>query len=176
MKIFQPTSQPVDVAEWRRDEEYAQYPEGARDKTLVYSPNPRSYDFLKANHRYLFKRSSHRYPEQFWMEILAYRLGTLMGVPVPATFVAYDSKEKQSGALIEWFYLDPISQSRMRSAQSIAVAQGIKVQKEDPIKPDNFEDYIPGGDFCQQLIRDFDRRKGAQHNFETVMQIFQKFE
>ncbi len=26
----------------------------------------------------------------------------------------------------------------------------------------------PGGDYCQRHIPDFDRKKGKQHNFETV--------
>src|SRR6266498_2244439 len=103
MEIIQPIDQPVNVTDWLQDEEFAQYPEGARDKTLLYCPNPSPFDFLKADHRYLFKRSSPRYPEQFWTEILAYRLGAHMDIDVPPAFVAYDSKKNQSGALIEWF-------------------------------------------------------------------------
>jgi hypothetical protein len=147
MEIIQPTSQPIDVAYWIRDEEFAQYPEGARDKTLLYCPKQAPSDFLKPDRRYLFKRSSHRYLEQFWVEILAYRLGAHMDINVPPAFVAYDSKEKQSGALIEWF-LYPVG------------ALGV-------------EEYIAGGDYCQQYISNFDRKKGKQHNFETVSQIFE---
>ena len=147
MEIIQPTGQPINVAEWRRDEEFAQYPEGARDKTLLYCPTPALFVFLKKGHRYLFKRSSPRYPEQFWAEVLAYRLGNHMDVDVPPAFVAYDSKEKQSGALIEWFLY--------------------------PIGLLCYEVYIAGGDYCQQYLPDFDRKKGKQHNFETVSQIFE---
>lgn len=147
MEIAQLTNQPINVADWLRDEEFAQYPEGARDKTLLYCPTPAPYSFLKTGHRYLFKRSSPRYPEQFWAEILAYRLGALMNIDVPPAFVAYDSKEKQSGALIEWF-LHPVG--------TVIV-----------------EDYISGGDYCQQYIPNFNRKKGTQHNFETVSQIFE---
>ncbi len=144
---IQATDQPIDVGDWRRDEEFAQYPEGARDKTLLYCPKPAPFAFLKEGHRYLFKLSSPRYPEQFWAEIIAYRLGTQMDIDVPPAFVAYDSKTNQSGALIEWFLR--------------------------PIGLLNSEDYIAGGDFCQQYIPNFDRRKGKQHNFETVSQIFE---
>ena len=143
MTIKQQSNQPVDVTHWRRDEEFAQYPEGARDKSLLYCPTPAPYYFLKADHRYLFKLSSSRGLEQFWVEIFAYRLGIEMGIPVPPAFVAYDDNEKQCGALIEWFY-DTAS-----------------------------EDYIAGGDYCQQYIPGFDRKKGGQHNFETVAHIFQ---
>ncbi|SRR5579883_687963 len=146
MNVKQLTNEAVDVTDWLRDEEFAEYPEGARDKTLLYCPNPSPYSFLKAGHRYLFKRSSPRYSEQFWVEIFAYQLGTRMGIPVPATFVAYDSKKEQSGALIEWFLNQIGSFSQ--------------------------EVLIPGGDYCQQYIPNFDRKKGKQHNFETVAQIF----
>lgn len=144
---FQATNQPIDVANWRRDEEFAQYPEGARDKTLLYCPIPAPYAFLKVGHRYLFKLSSPRYPEEFWAEIIAYRLGTKMDIDIPPAFVAYDSKTNQSGALIEWFLR--------------------------PIGLLSSEDYIAGGDYCQQYIPNFDRKKGKQHNFETVCQIFE---
>jgi hypothetical protein len=71
----------------------------------------------------------------------------MMDISVPPAFVAYDSKKNQSGALIEWF-LNPI-----------------------PLLGD--ENYITGGDYCQRYIPNFDRKKGKQHNFETVSQIFE---
>ncbi len=137
--------QAVDITDWQRDEEFAQYPEGARDKTLVFCPSKEPFPFLLSGHRYLFKRSTLRYPEQFWMEIIAYHLGCQMKVPVPPAFAAFDKKEQQSGALIEWFYF-PQSGTQI---------------------------YTPGGDFCQQYIANFDRKTGEQHNFETVMKILQ---
>jgi hypothetical protein len=51
--------------------------------------------------------------------------------------------ENQSAALIEWF-----------------------LSSTD-------ERYIAGGDYCQQAIPNFDRKKGKQHNFETVSEIFE---
>lgn len=146
MIVIQNSNQAVDITDWRRDEEFSEYPEGARDKTLLYCPTPALFAFLRENHRYLFKLSSPRYPEEFWVEVFAYQLGIEMDIPVPPTFVAYDSKKKQSGALIEWF-LNPI-----------------------PLLGN--ENFIPGGDYCQQYIPNFDRKKGKQHNFETVAQIF----
>jgi len=56
---------------------------------LLYCPSPAPFAFLRPGHRYLFKRSSPRYKEQFWVEIVAYRLGLEMGIAVPPTFVAY---------------------------------------------------------------------------------------
>lgn len=145
MKNEQLSNEAVDIAIWRREEEFAEYPEGARDKTLVYCSIPESHRFLSAGKRYLFKRSYSRYKEQFWVEIFAYKLGSKMGITVPPAFVAYDSKQNQSGALIEWFL------------------------KQDGT---NNEIYVPGGDYCQQYISDFDRKKGEKHNFETIVEIF----
>jgi hypothetical protein len=145
---MQSKNEAIDVASWSRDKEFAEYPEGARDKTLLYCPTTSfCFQFLRSGQRYLFKRSSPRYVEQFWAEIVAYQLGVQMDIPVPPTFVAYDSNKNQSGALIEWFL--------------------------KKIDPSNYEDYVPGGDYCQQYIPNFDRKKGKQHNFETVTHIFE---
>ncbi len=141
MDIIQLSNQPVNITDWFKHEEFSPYPEGARDKTKLYCPTPSPYPFLKAEQQYLFKRSSDKYPEQFWVEILAYRLGSQMTVPVPPAFVAYDCNENQAAALIEWFLLLG-------------------------------ERSTPGGDYCQRYIPDFDRKKGKQHNFETVSYIF----
>lgn len=144
MEPIQSIHEAVDVTDWLRDEEFAEYPEGAREKAIVYSPFPPLYPFLIGGHRYLFKLSSRRYPEQYWMEIIAYDLGVEMGVAVPPAFVAYDSKRNQSGALIEWFLARNLGER---------------------------ETYMPGGDFCQIYIPNFERKKGEQHNFQTIAQI-----
>jgi hypothetical protein len=39
MKFLQSSNQTIDVSDWRKDEEFAEYPEGARDKTLLYCPS-----------------------------------------------------------------------------------------------------------------------------------------
>lgn len=144
--MWQHLDQAIDIADWQRDEELTQYPEGARDKVLLYCPDPAPYGFLKAGHQYFFKLSSSRYPEQFWMEIFAYILSIKMGIEVPPAFVAYDSNKNKSGALIEWF---------LKSTS---------------------EKYIAGGDYCQRYFQNFDRKKGAQHNFEMIVQIFSDLE
>ena len=82
MKTVQLRSQAVDVADWCRDEEFAEYPEGARDKALLYCSSSPHYDFLRVSHRYLFKQSSTRYPEQFWVEIFVHLLGVQMDISV----------------------------------------------------------------------------------------------
>lgn len=137
----QPPGEPVDVGCWQADEEFAVYPEGARDKGLLYSPDPSSHRFLVPNHRYLFKHAFNRYPDQFWAEIIAYRMGCLLDVAVPPAFVAWDSGTGVCGALIEWFL-------------------------DYPGEPG--ERYVAGGDIMSSMIRGYDRKGGRQHNFEAI--------
>ncbi len=146
MEKIQTKNEAIDVVNWPRDQDLATYPEGARDKTLLYCPSPAPLNCLTADFNYLFKESSRRAAEQYWVEIFAYRLGVQMRITVPPAFVAYDSKKMQSGALIEWFMNQP----------------GLT----------NSEEYKAGGDLCQQYIPSFDRKKGKQHNFETITKIF----
>lgn len=137
--IIQPSV--IDVANWRADELYFNYPEGARSKTAYFRPEQLEIDFIKKKRRYLFKRSDKRYPEQFWGEIVAYHVGCLLGVEVPPAYAAINSNEGDCAALIEWFYED-----------EKALFQA-------------------GGVFVQHLIPGFDRKRGLQHNFETVREI-----
>lgn len=143
MMIDQDIKEVVNVSEWRVDEEYRQYPEGARSKTLLYAPTIPPYSFLKSDFPYLFKLSSHRYPEQFWVEVFAYRFGREVGIEVPEAFVAINDNKDLSGALIEWF-LEP----------------GSEISK-------------PGGDFFVDYVPGFERKKGRQHNFETITRIYE---
>ena len=145
MVQFQHANQVVEVNEWNRESLDTPYPEGARDKALLYCSNPSPYKFLSADHLYLFKRSRDCFPEQFWVEIFAYNLGIKMDVSVPPAFVAYDCEQKFCGALIEWF-----------------------LSSEERV-----EEVVAGGDLCQQYILNFDRKKGIQHNFKTIVQIFE---
>lgn len=142
--LEQPPAEPVDVARWRADEEFGVYPEGARDKSLLYSPDPAGHDFLVPNHRYLFKHANNRYPDQFWTEIIAYRIGCMLGVAVPPAFVAWDSSSGVCGALIEWFL-------------------------DYPGGPE--ERYAPGGDYMTRMIPGYERKKGEQHNLESIIAL-----
>ena len=138
--IEHPFNQPIDISDWKGYDEFEIYPQGARDKSLLISPAQSEYEFLIPNHRYLFKRSfqhkSRNYPEQYWTEIIAYRIGCLMKVPVPPAFVALDSTNNVCGALIEWFL-------------------------DYPDQPE--ERRTPGGDIMVNLISDYDRKKGRHH-------------
>lgn len=135
----------IDVAHWPSDELFYNYPEGARSKTAVFRPEQLELDFIKEKRRYLYKRSDKRYPDQFWGEIVAYHIGCLLGVNVPPAYAAINSNEGDCAALIEWFYED-----------------GKAV-------------FDAGGVFMQRLIPDFDRKRGLQHNFATVLDIGRRF-
>jgi hypothetical protein len=130
-----------DVAAWEVDAEFGVFPQGARAKDAVLVPTPPPAPVLVAGKRYLFKRSKRSYPDQFWGEVIAYRVGCLMGLPVPPAFVAWNSRTGHSAALIEWFYRD------------------------------GAELFAMGGDFIQMLRPEFDRDRGTQHNLLDVERL-----
>lgn len=133
---------PIDVATWPEDEQFAQYPEGARPKSAFFPPSDSCPPFINPRRRQLFKRSSSRYPDQFWTEVVAYHIGCLMEIEVPPAYPAVHSQADQCGSLIEWFYEDGSAL------------------------------FIMGGQFMQQVIPDFDRKRGRQHNFYSIQVLF----
>ena len=137
--------EPIDVAAWLEDELYFNYPEGARSKKALFPPDAIDLPFIKQNRRYLYKRSVKRYPDQFWGEVVAYQVGGLLGVNVPPAFAAFDSNANDCGALIEWFY------------------------------EDGKASFVPGGNYMQKLMPDYDRKKGTQHNFQSIQILSRAF-
>lgn len=141
MKI-QGIDQIVDISDWERDEESGEvFPEGSKEKTLYRAPDRQIYKFIIPDHRYLFKLSSNRYPEQFWAEIIAYKIGLLIGVDVPPTFAAVNKENNKTGALIEWFFNYPDTITELK---------------------------VSGLSYMQLLIKDYDSEKGKQHNFQSI--------
>lgn len=143
-KLF---NKPIVIDEWRQDDTYeGVYPKGARDKSAYFSPETTGEACLKNNHRYLFKLSRSWCQWQFWGEIIAYRLGLIMGIEVPPAHIGLSNNYIQGrttcGALIEWFYDD---------------------QKDV---------YVEGGQFMVQLVKDYDRQRGTQHNFLDIAKVF----
>ena len=134
-----------DVADWEVDSEFAVFPQGARAKDAVFAPDMPTDPVIVGGKRYLFKRSKKSYPDQFWGEVVAYRIGCLLGVQVPPAFVAYTSKTDHCAALIEWFYTD------------------------------SKELLVMGGDFLQKIHPDFDRKYGTQHNLFDNSILLQAF-
>ncbi|SDC26044.1 HipA domain-containing protein [Paraburkholderia lycopersici] len=97
----------IDVVHWEADAEFGVFPQGARAKEAVFSPAEVPDPCITPKKRYLFKRSKKSYPDQFWGEIVAYRVGCAMGLWVPPAFAAVNSGTGYSAALIEWFYDPP---------------------------------------------------------------------
>lgn len=132
----------IEIDSWPTDEEWGRiYPEGARAKRLLISPELPSWDGIRPNWRYLFKRSDKRYPEQLWGEVIAYQIGLMLGIAVPPAHVAYSASTGQCAALIEWFY-----------------EQGKEI-------------FVPAGAIFQRLIPDFDRELGQRHNLIDAAHI-----
>jgi len=119
------------------------YPKGARDKTAYFSPKQPEHSFIKPDHRYLLKESRKGAPWQFWMEIIAYRIGDVLGIEVPPTYIGMSSRDGTGpviGSLIEWFYGD----------QDV---------------------YVDGSKLIGPLIENFDYQTGEQHNLQTNLKI-----
>jgi hypothetical protein len=128
----------IDVAVWQPDELFANYPEGARSKNAFFPPDPSPYDFIKSGRRYMFKKSNKRYVDQFWGEVVAYQVGTILGVQVPPAYAALNSDTGICAALIEWFYIDGEAS------------------------------LVSGGNYMQLIDPNYDRKFGAMHNFRWV--------
>ncbi|MBF0098028.1 MAG: HipA domain-containing protein [Magnetococcales bacterium] len=141
-------SEVIDISSWHPDDRFPVYPEGSREKSAWISPQTPELPFLLGSHRYLFKHSSDRHPVQFWGEIVAYRLGCLMGIPVPPAYVAQKSTDPRPAALIEWFY------------------------RSD----DQTVNYEPGTVHMKRIIHDFDVKKGRQHNILTVLETLSEID
>jgi hypothetical protein len=124
----------IDIGGWEADAEYAIYPQGARSKNAVFAPEEGAPPVVVPTRRYMFKRSRESYPDQFWAEVVAYRVGCLLGLTVPPAFAAIDSSTGECAALIEWFYVDGV------------------------------ERFVHAGEFLQALFPEFDRERGADHN------------
>lgn len=134
--------QVIDVSSWTLDEIYGSYPEGAREKRAIFPPTASLVpDFILPTRRYLYKRSHKYYPDQFWAEVVAYRVGRLLGVEVPPAYAACNSAEGHCGALIEWFY------------------------------EDGKASFVAGGQYMQRMMPEFDRRKGELHNLQAVRSL-----
>ena len=136
----------IDTTAWQRDEEYPIHPVGSREKQIVICPNPAPYDFLIPTHRYLLKFSNPRAPSQFLSEVMAYRVGTLLSVPVPPTFPAFDRNDRSAAALIEFFLGRP---------------------GESPWE------LVHGGDYCERYFPGFERSRGRDHTLDRLIQIME---
>lgn len=145
----------VDITGWAIGNSFKYYPDGTRAKFEVFCTSETPYQFLNPQHRYLFKKtfqykkSGTIIYEQFWTEIIAYKLGRILGIEVPPVFLAkYNDPVKglSYASLIEWYYNYP--------------------------NDDAYCVVSRGGDFMSLIIPAYDRKKGELHNFETITTTF----
>lgn len=150
--VYQCPDQIIDIANWYTHQDYEVFPVGARDKSLRVCPTPAPFEICLAGHRYLFKEAikstnnpdQTKYPDQYWAEVISFRIGRMMGLRLPPVFVAIDSKRNEPGTLNEWF---------------LGYSNGSN------------ERFIPGGDYMQRYIPNYDRKKGKQHNFDVIARL-----
>ncbi|MCI0592367.1 hypothetical protein C8E00_10231 [Chromohalobacter marismortui] len=150
--VDQKPDQIIDIADWDTHQDYEVFPVGARDKSLLVCPDPAPFDFCIPRHNYLFKEAiksakdpgKPRHPEQYWAELIAFRIGRLMRLTLPPVFVAIDSTRDEPGTVNEWFMGYPGSGE---------------------------ERHVPGGDYMQRLIPGYDREKGREHNLSTILTV-----
>lgn len=148
--IHQKADQIIDISTWPSHEDYEVFPIGARNKSLRICPDTFEFDFCIPKHKYLFKEAiksakdprKERHPDQYWAEIIAFKIGRLMQLSVPPAFAAINSETGEPGSVIEWFagypsYVD--------------------------------ERYSHGGDHMQAMVKGYDREKGGQHNLNTIL-------
>ncbi|WP_244641202.1 HIRAN domain-containing protein [Pantoea agglomerans] len=138
----------IDVNDWRRDDEHGIFPIGARDKKMLWSPLRPSSNEIKPQWPYLFKLSRESYPDQFWMESIAYVIGNFLNINVPKALPATRINEdgfREYGALLEWFY--------------------------DKDK----EHFVHASDYFHVIIEDFDDDSGKHHNVDDLRLICRFF-
>ena len=139
-------NQVLNLDNWSLDEtlyEGGYYPEGSRDKMILISPVT-AVDPFRPGWRYLFKKSRRWAPWQFWVEIMACRIGQIMQVPVPPAFPGFrtapEPGEDPYGAVIEWFYSEK-------------------------------ETYAMGALFLRGVIPDYDWKTGKQQNLMSILNL-----
>ena len=125
----QPAGDIVDVSGWSDDEDHPTYPIGSKPKRLLMCPQDVGEGWLHPGRRYMFKEGVGPRAMQVWSEILAYRLGLLVGANVPPAFVAIDAKTGQQGALIEYFIDDPAQPRHARLVHGADLMQGLLDKK-----------------------------------------------
>lgn len=135
----------VEVNRWGEKDNLEVFPEGSRDKHLVFSPEKVPFSFLLPNHAYLMKFAPNRAPQEYFAEIIAYKIGTLMGLDVPHAFLAVDGT--RTGVLSQWFY----DFEREENASRFL--------------------HVPGGDIARKVIDGFDRNRGTEHNIKLLLQM-----
>jgi len=97
---------------------------------MLISPEELSEPFLIPNHAYLFKTAIGWQAHQVWSEVISYRIGAALGLPVPPCFIAVDEASGESGVLVEFFYGYPGEPSPARLVHGADVMTRILSDKK----------------------------------------------
>ena len=138
----------IDVSGWDKLREQTK---GSREKQWVYNYSENDPSSIEI---YLFKESHKRYPSEFWAEIIASRIGELIGVPTPETYCA--RLEDKYAALVKCF-----------------LRVGWDHKNECYKTVDNL---FEGGDFMMRSDPTFERKRGERHNIFDVERIFKELD
>lgn len=130
----QPPSDFIDVADWQYDEEFGIHPVGSKPKKMLIAPDDITLPYIIPRHSYLFKSASGWRSQQIWSEVIAYRIGKVLGLPIPPAFVAVDSRTGTTGVLVEFFFGYPGEQQPARLVHGVDVIGSI-FQSKVPGRP-----------------------------------------
>ena len=139
----QTATQVVDITNWAAHEDFPVFPVGSKPKRMLVCPVNASEPFLIPGHSYLFKTALGWQSQQVWSEVIAYRLGAMLGLPVPPCFIAMDRGTGLAGALVEFFYGYP-----------------------DEAEPARF---VHASDFMTRIL--VDKKRGRPHSLHTNLQL-----
>jgi hypothetical protein len=100
---LQPAGETVRIDGWKCDENFPFHPIGSQPKRVVICPDD-AKDYLRPGRKYIFKTAKRNWQQQqLWAEVLAYRIGSLLGIDVPPCFIGLDGNTGEAGALVEFF-------------------------------------------------------------------------
>lgn len=105
---YQTPGKTILVGKWVRDEDFAIHPKGSQPKNTLICPDNLDEPYLIPGHSYIFKTAKKVWQsQQAWSEVIAYRLGELVGLNVPPCFMAMDEGSGTAGVLMEFFFHYP---------------------------------------------------------------------
>lgn len=144
---MQTSDQVIFVDTWEQDEDFPVFPIGSKPKRMLRAPLDAQEHFIIPGHAYLFKTALNWQAHQIWSEIVAFRIGALLGLPVPPCFVAVDRNTGDTGVLVEFFYGYPTDPQPARLVHAV--------------------------DFMERIIKDV--KRGRPHALQTNMVISRTF-